>query len=294
MVVFSDLHIHNYSKFSTNSSRLRNCLDVLDEIFGAAKNNDTHILFCGDLFDKQITIPVEVYNSTIEKFSILFARYPTTKFYAISGNHDHASKNTLAKPAISALESISIAFKNFVIIDNLTAIIENYRVFGIPYYEYIEDFYSVLAEIPNNIDILVIHQAPIGISNKFIHANLDIDFAKKFKMTLCGHIHKRETLKNNLYIIGSPMHKDLSDEGEIKGYYLLNDYEMTFVPLDKYPKFSSIPSEGNYYVPRLEKILEKELNIAIETVDISKHNLLKAFLKQEKRMDLFELATECL
>ncbi len=290
MVIFTDLHIHNYQKFSNNSSRLNNCLDVLSEMFKIANKNNLPILFVGDLFDKQVLLPVEVINKTIEHFADLFDKFPNTKFYAISGNHDQASKNTIAKPAITALSSLDRVFENFILIDNETVKINNYVVHGIPYYEYIEDFYEKLSNV--KADILLIHQAPNGISDKYIHTNMDISFAKNFKLVLCGHIHKAEKLKDNFIVLGSPLHKDLSDEGQIKGYYIFDDYNMTFYPLD-YPMFSSEEGKGDYYIPRIEKLIAKDEVDIDFSAGTSKLELLESYLKHEKRLDLLELAQQC-
>ena len=109
VAIFSDLHIHNYGQFNDdNNVRLSNCLKVLTDIaeFCDSYEIDT-VLFSGDLYDTQKALLTVVVNETIDTFIRIAEKHPNLRFIAISGNHDHASKNLIDKPAITSQYHIS-------------------------------------------------------------------------------------------------------------------------------------------------------------------------------------------
>lgn len=76
VVVFSDLHVHNYKNFDRNGSRLENCLKVLDDVFAFANGNDINtILFAGDIVDQQQAVPTVASNALMERLRLLFNKY---------------------------------------------------------------------------------------------------------------------------------------------------------------------------------------------------------------------------
>lgn len=288
-IVLTDLHIHNYSKFDNEGSRLNNCLDVLTQCFEAADEMViSHILFVGDLFDQQKSLPHVVINQTVKRFKLLFNTYPNIKFVAISGNHDLASNNTENHEGESALIFLNEVFDNFILIDNQRYKIGKHNIYGIPYYSRREEFLKALVNCKHD-DILLIHQTPEH-SNTMITPDVLINELKDYKYVLCGHIHKREHLSKNFLILGSPLHRDLGDEGQDKGINLidLNTLEIEFIPLD-FPKFKRVNSEEiqevseDYQVPVIEpKITHNHIPI-----DLSQSNLDKImeFLTKIKAED---------
>ncbi len=203
-IVFSDLHLHNYKRFSKGQSRLDNCTQALRDILDYAHEHDiNNVLFCGDLFDTPKALNTVVINRAIEVFSEAFEKNPILKFIAISGNHDHASKNLLGSPAESALTCLSNAFPRFLLIDDTFIATDCGRIHGIPYYEYPEHFYQALdtarKSLSKKLNILLIHQSPMGIKNLHIPADIDISDSRfsSFDIVLTGHIHWRESLADN-------------------------------------------------------------------------------------------------
>ena len=256
-IVFSDLHIHNYRNYDVDGSRLRNCLNVLKDIFEYADEHKISIiLFCGDLYDSQKSLPIEVVNETVKTFDVLFKQFPKIDFIAISGNHDHSGKNTIKHKAHTSLEHLSNIFNNFKLVDNSSIYIESdYYFTGIPYYTHRQDFENSLNEITIHDDAnmyLMIHQTPEMANSLIPHECSTNDF-KEFDFVFCGHIHKHQRLADNFVVVGSPLHRDLGDEGQEKGFLVfdteVNDYE--FIPLN-YPKFSREPKDKDYAIPLLE------------------------------------------
>lgn len=311
-LLFSDLHIHNYKQFDHNGSRLENCLRVLDRVFVFAdKNGIDTILFAGDLYDRQQALPTVVINATVERFHALFVKYPTITFYAISGNHDQASKNLLHIEAETALKHLSIVFENkFILIDNQYADIQDdagniARVVGVPYYEMAEHYAEKLAEVTNDFvadattHILLCHQTPKGIMNTGIPFDTDPTDGvyEKYDMVFCGHIHAGQDLSDNFKVVGSPIHRDKADEGTDKGFFavdLFNPKNTRFFSLNKhFPTFKSvfedmIEGETNdeldwvVVVPRLDQIKQSETaKVESFNTSLSNEQLVRNFWEQQ-------------
>lgn len=249
-IVISDIHVHNYKAFSIGDSRLNATLKVIELVFAYAnKHKIQYILFCGDLYDNPKLLPTAAVNNLISLFVKLGKDYPSINFIAISGNHDHASKNLIDQPAITALTHLEEVCSNFVLIDNATYYIDEVDgyIHGIPYYEYPEHYKQALESVgyrSGSLNYLLIHQTPSNIGNDCIHPDTDINdpLYSKYDYIFCGHIHKRMQLNEKFLVVGSPIHRSLEDEGQDKGFIVINlrnpNEGYTPVSLDKiFPRF---------------------------------------------------------
>jgi DNA repair exonuclease SbcCD nuclease subunit len=252
------------------------------------------ILFAGDLYDQQKSLPTEVVNQTISTFRELFSKYPNIHFVAISGNHDHNSKNTSNLKAETGLTHLATIFDNFLLIDNdYIDTGENIRIHGIPYYSHKAHYDLALEGCRMNLNtktnLLLIHQTPRH-SNPMIPSDVDPTQYGDFDFVFCGHIHKRERVAENFVVVGSPLHRDLGDEGETKGFLIFdtheNDYE--FIYLD-YPRFERVKlndtptSVDNYIIPLIE-LEEHDSDIDISIND-SHNDSLRYYLDAVKPDD---------
>lgn len=293
-VWFTDVHVHPYKRFDNNNSRLNNCIKVIIDAFELAQESEAQaIFFCGDLFDQQKSLPTIVINKITKLFKHLFQE-TSIDFYAISGNHDQASKNLYGQPCVTALEFLDTAFPRFHLIDNQLIEYGNQTILGIPYYEYTEDFYKAIGD--QEADILMIHNTPQGITNKNIHTDFDPAVLKRFKRVMCGHIHQAQVIRKNFHILGSPLHRDLGDVGQEKGIYLLNHSsdELSFMPLD-YPQFTYTEAESQYYV---EEIIEQDEEEAVDTqkfaTSVGQEDLIKNYIEQIKEdAELIKTGVKC-
>lgn len=281
LLAFTDVQINNYQQFNDlNNTRLKNTLDVVKYMFEYAdKNKIEYILFSGDLFDTPKALSVLVMNSATYTFKQIFKKYPNIKFIAISGNHDQATKQLITKSAETSLGFLDTLFDNFILIDNQEYFIpvdkdfknnKPIRITGIPYYEYPEQFSEWLTAVVDtledkHINIALTHQTPSNLGNPNIPVDIDIFDSRiqKFDLVLNGHIHKHEQLAPNFIDVGSPLHRDSDDEGQDKGFIVLNGENPTvwkFISLsDKYPQIItkyagdelSLEDEANYikYLP---------------------------------------------
>lgn len=317
-IIFTDWHVHNYKMFDKNGSRLDNCVKVARIIFKYAhKNGINRILFGGDLFDKQQTIPTAVIDSVVETFAQLFEAYPNIHFVAISGNHDHATKNLPDAPAITALRFLAISFpNNFFLIDNYHYEARELgrfaRVHGIPYYEHPEHFTQKLEHTVWDMNdlqtseetfafsnILLIHQTPKGIGHALIPHDTDPadELYSNFNMVFCGHIHARQELNPKFLVVGSPIHRDRADEGEDKGFYvfdIFNPADRKFVSLNKkFPVFHIAESEleASCYDQKDFVVLIPKID-HISQAEAAKTESFNTALKPEQLIENFWLETD--
>lgn len=278
--LFSDVQIHNYKQFAKGNDRLFHTLDVLDRVWEYAYQVESNfILFSGDWFDSQGSLPTIVVNETIAKLQELREKYPKIICIAITGNHDQASKNLLHSPAVSALRHLErVLPKNFMCIDNSVVEIPNSDivVFGIPYYEYPEHFRKMLekqskeashSDFKGKKKLLMIHQTPTGLGNPNIPFDTDVNdpLYDVFDAVYDGHIHKRQQITPKFLVVGSPLHRTLEDEGQEKGFIGIHTDDITKWDLVStrglYPEFQQlkvrhddqIPKDtGNYIIPQYE------------------------------------------
>lgn len=307
-VIFSDWHIHNYQQFNNDNQRLDYCIKVLFDIGEFCdKHGIKTILFGGDLYDTQKALLTLVVNKTVEAFKNFSDVYPDIEIIAISGNHDFATKNTMAKPAVTALSHISDVCPNFHIIDRSVRKIETVSVYGIPYFEYQEDFDAALdktaydAKHTAGNKILLIHQTPRMENSMIPHDTTAKDprYAA-FDHVFCGHIHSRMDLTDRFTLVGNPIHRDLADAGKKKGFLVMNlmkpEKGYKFIPLKGYPEFMEITegedmpegSESNYVVVRPsmdEAKLSSEANVEDFNSSVSSEDLMRNFWEEAEGKD---------
>jgi DNA repair exonuclease SbcCD nuclease subunit len=215
-----------------------------------------------------------------------------------------------------------------MIIDDKTInlLAQGFSVSGVPYYEHSQDFQTQLekrdAEIKRlstagkkaGFNILLIHQTPSGLGNPNIPVDIEATspLFSEFDMVFCGHIHTRQEITAKFTIIGSPNHRDLGDEGQEKGFYVVDTETKTkeFVSTKgKYPEYKrqrikvgqQIEGDGfNYIVPQF---VEEAKDIKGETVikdnfeiDLTPAKLMENYIQHVKPNDveLLQAGLECL
>jgi DNA repair exonuclease SbcCD nuclease subunit len=102
--------------------------------------------------------------------------------------------------------------------------------------------------------------AVTGKRNYVMQDTFSIDelLPEKFKYVILGHYHKPQLIQgvNNALYTGSPLQHNFNDEGEERGYWVVDTskrFDMKLVPLDS-PKFITLTSD-NYkdYDPETNK-----------------------------------------
>jgi len=216
MIIFSDLHAHPFQ--ALGEDRLDITMSVLRSILTSARTSNVPVLFAGDIVHKHGYVPTLVITELIKIFKEFF----DVQVYAISGNHDQATKNYLAAPADSFITTLDAALDNFYCIDYKVVQIGEYRVVGIPYMASSDDFYTLLDAIPafDGKSILLAHQTPTYLLNEFIPTQIDLNYEgfHAFDFVFLGHIHKYQKLYGEMYMVGNPCVQDEGDAGDAKGY----------------------------------------------------------------------------
>lgn len=312
VIIFSDWHIHDYKQYNKDGSRLDNTLRVLDAIGVLSEQTGINkVIFAGDLYDTQKVLLTVVVNKTVKKFKEFFEKHPDITFYAISGNHDYATKNLKDSPAVTALSHLETIFKGrFVVFDNQSIEIEKgIWIHGVPYYEYKEHFDWKLQDRVNFVNdlggerqdpdkhYLFIHQTPKGLGNEMIPYDVvprDKNI-KVFEHTYCGHIHERQELEKWFTIVGNSIHRDLADAGKKKGVLVTNlakpEKGNVFVPLKGFPEFVLVPEDditdelensNDFIVPQvsIEKVIEQDVNVENFTSDLRPAQLVENFWRE--------------
>ena len=292
-LIFSDLHIHKYKNHNeSKNSRFYDCLRVLEDVFiiASVRGIDA-ILFCGDLFDSPKELDTEVINHTFKAFKNLFIA-TNIKFISISGNHDISTKSLYGQKINSSQKFLSDAFDNFFLIDDNSLQLNDVTIQGFRYYDFTEDFLKDY----NSRDfkgkvINLIHQSPIGISNKFIHADLDISKLKG--MTFCGHIHTPEILADTFVVVGNPIHRDKGDLDQEKYVWVYDSdtEDLDTIQLDGYLKFTSEETEYTNAI-----VVTKPLEVESENFEMSndEEGLLESYLKSVNKLDHLNSGIQCL
>lgn len=258
LVIFSDLHLHNFRDFNkVPDGRLITIGNCLKEIVDYAKTIDAPILFGGDLTQIPGMIPTKV--SRMLKHLDSYTTYNGRIVYYISGNHDHAVKHIGQGKRL--VTSLNVMGNNWLSLDDSPFIGSDVPcIFGIPHYDDMNLFHARLeavAEEATPDSILMIHQTPSGISNSNIPGEVDphSPLFDKFSLVLCGHIHKHEQLTDKFWVVGSPLHHDLGDKGQKKGFLVYDTDTRTMERiLTNYPEFRTKPAgepdpdDFHYYV----------------------------------------------
>lgn len=255
-IVTSDIHIHQYKAFNEGGRRLRNGIAYLDYLFELAHTNKIkYILMPGDLFNNMQIIATSVVNEVSICLKNNFDSYPEIKIIAISGNHDYGTKNLIDAPGDSALRHLEAIFPdNFVLLDypdNELVFMTNNKnvIWGIPYYEYPEHFREVLQKTAEYLNLkknynvfLLMHQVVASGLPIEDHIEATDPLFDNFDFVFNGHIHDNQQVTDKFINVGSPMHRDASDIGKKKGFWIVDlDDPVNTISFkditDRYPQF---------------------------------------------------------
>lgn len=258
-IAFSDIHVHNWADFNKDGQRLKDSLEVIRVLADQAELYQCPLYFAGDLIHLPKHIPNKVLEVLLEtlKQQIDARQIP---FYCISGNHDQSENNTLSHKSPSYIKSFSQVVEWMECLDMSFILDEGKRIFscGIPYLSNNNGFEKALKrlkkkakEYPNYFKILMVHaDLPGSVNNLGFRFDdvPNIPHAYKrlfgeFDVVLSGHIHKPQQLAPNVFMLGSPIHQERSDEGCSMGYWkILDSGKVEFTKLSHlFPRFISIP-----------------------------------------------------
>jgi DNA repair exonuclease SbcCD ATPase subunit/DNA repair exonuclease SbcCD nuclease subunit len=239
-IIFSDIHLHNYSGGIDPATRLSKRLliqkSILQQIIDLAIQEDATILFGGDLVHAVGNIPVEVLN-VIHWFFEECKRLEV-KIYAVQGNHDQIIRKNCpdSHSILSPFQNREQRNKDLALLKPTIRFVD---------YDQIEDVEEI-----KGFDIVIVHAQP-DLMNKHKFHMEGVNWKKVTKnnrLVFFGHDHTRRELSKMCYVIGSPMQLTMNDVGEDRGCYIVDSeiWSVKFHKLD-YPELK-----------KLEKIESKE------------------------------------
>lgn len=171
------------------------------------------LIHMGDVFDSRSTISVYIANKVRRIFKDLSE--VCDEIIVVAGNHDFYSPNS------AEYDSLGLVLNDIISVRLVRK--ESYfdgKNLFIPWYEW------------NNIDINSYNMIKNGeVENVFAHTNIvDTDpHIDESISVFSGHMH-HPFFKDNRYNIGSCYALDFSDSNSKRGFYVLEDQTLTFIP----------------------------------------------------------------
>lgn len=247
IVLFSDIHFHNWTQFSKvlpsgRNSRLQDTVDVVKQIEDyCAANSIKHAVLLGDLFHSRTKIDIDVYDAAWKSMQSLAG--VLDKLFILMGNHDAHNRSA----GVHSLEP----FKEFaeVIDEPCRIVIGDYEAEAIPWTAEREDFVAAMKQA-KPADLLFLHQAVIGgeLSSGYKKAG---DIAKEdilyenYDRVFMGDFHKPQHLQPNLHYVGSPLQQNFGEAGECKRFCVYGEGQVLSVPTSA-PRFFGFDTPAEF------------------------------------------------
>lgn len=306
IVCFADVHAHLFSDFAEpdaefGNTRFRVICDVLKKIGQEAVEHEAKvILFAGDLFHRRVTVDTIVMNKVFDIVKEMASKIPVVM---IPGNHDQRDNSPLPPHSLHVFRHVS----GITLLDTFEPYdIEGIRIYPAPYSkdvnmvkekieEYAKDEFSGIKILLGHMGIsgAVVGKTSYSMQDAFSLGDL---FPDKFDFGVFGHYHRPQFLGDtkHYFYAGSPLQHSFHDEGEKRGYFLIDTETKTATKFHiKSPEFITVTNpehvnenlEGNYVrfqipsekIEEVSEVIPDELKYRIEPV--------KEY-KEEKRIDI--------
>lgn len=257
LLLVSDLHIHTWPVFGFDKvtglqKRLQEQRQVLQQIIDLVVIEKVTLVICGgDVFHKVGEVPVEALNVAKEFFGKL--RDIGVSWFIVTGNHDLVKRESLSK-FHSSVEIFSMLGGTFKIENDIIKGVDvetgNFKV-KLVHWHTVMDYEEL-----RGYDMVVCHKLPYGsvVGNYRFEDGVDWQrLAKNNRSVYFGHIHQRQQLAENCWVIGTPMPLTFGDVGD-RGVLVVDtvDWIPKFHKLS-YPEFITVKeadlvkADGNYY-----------------------------------------------
>lgn len=303
-IATADLHLHDWKAYSEKHSRLLLCFELFEELIAKATDKGVPLLISGDLIHNPKTLDNTVFARLMEVLGDHSKQTLSTPILCITGNHDELKTSMGKRKSVSYVQSLARAFPKFVCLDEVGLAHGKTIFYGIPYLHKNKGFKEALATAArvvnskiyhNHYRVLLLHSDFPGAITNLNHSTHEVDgidtaakgLFNKFDLVIMGHIHLKQKLGDNVYMLGAPYQQTWGDSGVETGYWeIYSNNPPVFIPLKNYPKFIKLDSgkkmtpDGNFY----SIASKKEVNALIDTnVDFSlkldKRSLLTNYLK---------------
>lgn len=264
--LMADLHLHNWSAFSSSDEKGRNVrlVGLLNEVTRCAaevqKAGGNTMYIAGDVFHVRGSVAPSVLNLTLDTFLAITAS--GIRVVILPGNHDLEGKHTTRLgSAVTALESVGVE------VIHHTTHLEKEGVAVIPWFDKVdqleEELLSLSPEVRSTIDVLI--HAPIdGVISGLPDHGLSAEKLHKmgFKRVFGGHYHNHKDFGNGVYSIGALAHHSWSDVGSKAGFLIVSEDDVRwmkshlpeFIDINEKIKPDDLPLivEGNFCRAKIE------------------------------------------
>ena len=275
VLFFTDLHLDNWSAFSTTvsggyNSRFMQQLNTLENILQYAAKHKCRIVFGGDLFNRRLLIPSDVMHMTYKLLSV----YNSQPIYFVIGNHDiydwNSENNSLA--VLSEMQHVYV-------IDEPTSVYtaDNVHLSLVPHGALLPtSSASLRSEVQNYYEILVTHygvnEARLGPKDFKMKDDLTVKQLKElnYDLILLGHIHKPQTLADNIIVMGSLMGHSFHETDEEKYFYIFDTKTRELEAIKSgAPQFLTIDVKTKAQLKKLELSDKNYYRLNIQTSKIT-------------------------
>lgn len=210
-------------------------------VIDCAKNNKVKIIHMGDVFDSRSTISTMVATKIIDVFKTI-CDIPNTELHIIAGNHDFYSPNS------DEIDTLTLLLGNLNLHLHVKDIyLDNDRLY-VPWYKWGSD--DVQFFIDNKCVNYIFTHADI-VKEKIPYKNI-----KNIKV-FSGHLHI-PYIKNNIYNIGSSYALDFADSNHDRGYYIIENDIVKFIPNKYSIRFWRLYNEDLFDDDKLNKINKQD------------------------------------
>jgi len=311
LAVVSDIHFDLFSDYDKPidgkpyGTRLDNTLSAIRDVFKFCINNKyDYLVFNGDVFNQRQSVSPIVTDAVVRLIGdcVSEAVEANYKFVLaiVVGNHDEQTNADTFPNSVNMLKYLNDHIKVFDECGELTD--NDITLHFVPYYEHAEiaKKYLKAQSFSNTHNYVFAHVGANGAKNgRWNHKlggsySLDDLRYKDSDFVFLGHYHWRQNLAENVSYKVNPVQINFNDEGQDKGFYILDtdkDYMPVFKKLD-YPKFITVnadeedintafKSHSNYY--RVTTSNKDTYNALVSIRDAEKINLKLVYKPKENK-----------
>lgn len=231
VLIFADLHSHNYKDFSITedgvNSRLADCVGTVAQILiSARENNADEIWFLGDLFKLKNNLDSQVIQLTMYELQNLADNYP---LLLVPGHHDYRMW-THDPIMMEMLADFSGKTKfQIKLCDEagwITSKDADVQIYVEPCIRGVKAINERLEKLkPRENAVFLSHADVKGVNYRgFVVDNgIDADLlSERFKWSFIGHWHTPKKLRRNVISVGAALQHTFNDVGGKRGWWILD------------------------------------------------------------------------
>lgn len=276
LIICSDLHIYDWPEHNQELRRTKALLSWFRDLVVKAHENHSRVLFCGDLFHDPHKMSNRLWEVVQEVFKAINRLVGPGTVLAITGNHDRDGDNYTNSPSWVRTMAKEFSFINCIDMRVWEIPEANVAVAGIPYIRgnvNLAVYANSLLANANNLfpgreKILLLHtDLPGAVDTNGIelktYENIPPKVSKFFQgwdWVFSGHIHQPMNIRDNVIMVGSPMHMRVIDMGSKMGHWEFKNGKPTLIKanLPEYRYEGEEGSENDVYIKRVEHKVEKK------------------------------------